>query len=364
MRHLTNFLPELGRQDSSREYVVLVRQSFAELDVSENVRLERVPDHVCSSWVKRIAGDVFELPRRLTREKFSATVSLTNYGPILSPVPHILFQRNALHYCPEYLARISGGLKIEMLLRRRLAVESMKRADLIVTPSNAMADMIRETCPEVRARRFKTLYHGFDSKVLGRCGKVELPLSANGAAPILFYPSHLAEYKGHRLLFEAVSLLKVDYPRLALILTIGPEDDPKLFASFQDDLRRLRITEHVRMVGRVPQAEIWELYRKSDLMVYPSYCESFGFSMLEAMGANLPIVAADTGGNREICDGAASYFSPFNAKECADRICEVLDNASTQASLRAAGIRRMATCDWSWRRYAIEFESILSQLGL
>ena len=153
MRHLTNFLPELSKRDANREYVVLVRESFPALDVAENIRLERVPDKACSSWVKRIASDVFALPRRLKREKFSAIVSLTNFGPIWSPVPHILFQRNPVYYCPYYLQRIGGRLKVETALRRRLTVVSMMRADLIVTPSQAMREMIQEVCPETRVEK-------------------------------------------------------------------------------------------------------------------------------------------------------------------------------------------------------------------
>lgn len=360
IRHLTQFLPALGLRDTHREYVVLVRESFPKVEVSENIRLERVPDSACASWVKRIVADVVDLPRRFRHEKYSAVVSLTNIGPIWSPIPHILFQRNALYYCPPYLERIRGVRKVETALRRRLAVESMKRAELIVTPSDAMAEMIRETCPEVRTRKFKTLYHGLDFQA-PRDRSMQ-PQSSEG--PILFFPSHLGEFKGYRLLFEAVALIKERYPRLKLWLTIGPEDDRKLFANFQEHLRRLGILDRVAMLGRVPQDAIWDLYGKSDLMVYPSYCESFGFSMLEAMGSGLPIVAAGTRTNREICGEGANYFSPFSVRECADRISKLLDSDSERAALRAEGARRIVGYDWSWRRYSAEFTSILDQLKL
>jgi len=39
-------------------------------------------------------------------------------------------------------------------------------------------------------------------------------------------------------------------------------------------------------------------------------CESFGFPLVEAMGARLPIVAADTPVNQEVCGKAAIYFPP------------------------------------------------------
>ncbi|OQY09283.1 MAG: hypothetical protein B6I30_10065, partial [Desulfobacteraceae bacterium 4572_187] len=82
MRHLTNFLPELGRQDSEREYTVLVRESFPTIPVSKNISIERLSNGFVSSWMKRLAGDLFEIPRKLSKEKFDAIVSLTNFGPI------------------------------------------------------------------------------------------------------------------------------------------------------------------------------------------------------------------------------------------------------------------------------------------
>ena len=42
----------------------------------------------------------------------------------------------------------------------------MKRADLIVTPSNAMAEMIKTMCPETAKINFLTLYHAFAKEAL------------------------------------------------------------------------------------------------------------------------------------------------------------------------------------------------------
>lgn len=364
MRHLTNFLPELGRQDANREYVVLVRESFPVLATAKHIRLERVPDRACSSWVRRLTRDVVELPRRLKREKFSAVVSLTNFGPIWSSVPHVFFQRDSRYYCPYHLAQIAGIEKMEIALRRRLAVESMKRADLIVTPSHSMGEMIKEMCPETRNRNFKTLYHGFEvNRSYGITDGV-LPQAAHDAWPLLFFPSHLGEHKGFRFLFDVVSILIRRFPRLKLLLTIGQEDDPKLFASSQRYMGQLGITQHVLMIGRVPQNAIFGLYKKSDLMVYPALCESFGFAFIEAMGARLPIVAPDTNLAHEICGTAAKYFPPLCPEACAEQIDTLLDDAVARSTLRSECARRFTDYDWSWRRYASEFASILNEFDL
>lgn len=359
MRHITNFLPELGRRDSDREYVVQIRESFPVLDVAENIRFERVPDHACSSWPRRIAGDVFKLPRRLGLEKYSALVSLTNFGPIWSPVPHVFFQRNALYYCPYYLERIGGRLKVETALRRQLAVEAMKRADLIVTPSHAMGEMIREVCPPTRNRRFHTLYHGFDGEALTGPldGKFAQAL-ASGKGIKLLFPTHAAAHKGFDILFQMLARLKEDGVEFCLFTTIARDDWPEGVETFERTIRVLGLTDHVVFMGRVPQHQMGELYTQCDLMVYPSLCESFGFSMIEAMGYGLPVVAADTAINREMCGEGALYYPPLDAAAGAMAIKEALSPDVLQHLHGGCG-RRLASFDWSWRRYAREFVEMI-----
>lgn len=363
MRHLANFLPELGGRDVDREYVVLVRESFPALDVTGNIRLERVPDQVCASWVKRIASDVFELPRRLKREIFSAVVSLTNFGPIWSPVPHIFFQCNALFYRPYYLQRIGGRWEVEIALRRRLAMAAMRRADLIVTPSHAMGEMIREACPQTRDLRFHTLYHGFAKEVMAEPLDerfVRLLTTKKGAK--LLYPTHPAPHKGFEVLFDILARLKVEGLEFCLFTTISVDDWPPGVSAYEHRVRELGLNDNVVFMGRVPQQQMGSMYEQCDLMVYPSLCESFGFSMIEAIGHGLPIVASDTAINREMCGEGALYYPPLDAAAGAWAIKEAL-LPGVRERLCEGGSRRLASFDWGWRRYAQEFVHMIGMVA-
>jgi glycosyltransferase involved in cell wall biosynthesis len=332
--------------------------------VADNIRFECIRDTVGTTWLSRTRNDIFALPRRLKREKISAVVSLLNFGPIWSPVPHILFQRNSLYYCPYYLPSISGRLKWETTLRRKLAVASMMRADLIVTPSNAMADMIRETCPKTRSRRFYTLYHGFMKASL------QEPLDSQFAQLMdrktgakLLYPTHPARHKGFEVLFEMLAKLKADGLKFRLFTTISSNDWPEGISLYERRIIQLSLQDNVVFMGRVPQGQMGTLYTRCDLMVYPSLCESFGFSMIEAMGHGLPIVAAGTGVNCEICGGGALYYAPFDASAGAETIKEALRPEVAQR-LREGGRARLNSFDWSWRRYAREFVEMIRMIGM
>lgn len=362
MRHLTNFLPELGRQAKDKEYVVLVRESFPMIKTEKNVRIERVADSACSSWLKRIVNDVFFLPLRLKRENFSAVVSLTNFGPIWSPVPHIFFQRNALYYCQYYLNRIKGREKVETLMRRQLALASMMKADLVVTPSFAMGGMIKESCPKTNSLKFYTLYHGFDSDNFAEPLEDRfLQLLTSRKGKKLLFPTHAAAHKGFDVLFHMLSHLKADGLEFCLFTTISRDDWPEGIESFEATIDILGLKDFVVFMGRVPQRQMGALYSQCDLMVYPSLCESFGFSMIEAMGYGLPIVAADTPVNREMCEGGALYYSALDAIAGALTLKEAL-LPETLEVLRSRGRERLNSIDWSWSRYAKEFENMIEKV--
>ncbi len=50
----------------------------------------------------------------------------------------------------------------------------------------------------------------------------------------------------------------------------------------------------------VSQKELFKIYKKADIFLYPGYWDSFGFAFLEAMNYGLPIVTANILGRKEI----------------------------------------------------------------
>ncbi len=361
MRHLTNFLPALRKYDSQRDYIVLVRDSVPLFKTSENIHIERVSGTEQTYWAKRLIYDIYWLPQRLKREKFSAVVSLTNFGPIWSSVPHIFFQRNPIYYCSHYLQKITGRLKLETLLRRKLAVASMKRSDVVVTPSHSMAEMIRQKCPQVKDRLFRTLYHGFsrESSLSPLEPRYKKLLTRAGIK--LLYPTHPAPHKGFHILFDMLAQFKKVRSDFTLFTPISYDEWPEVVGEYERQIQTLELQNHVVFMGNIPQRQMGALYQQCDLMVYPSLCESFGFSMIEAMGYGLPIVAAGTDINREMCGEGALYYDALNPSDGAKMILKALESGESKKLLEG-GQKRINSFDWSWQRYAREFVNIIESV--
>jgi glycosyltransferase involved in cell wall biosynthesis len=83
--------------------------------------------------------------------------------------------------------------------------------------------------------------------------------------------------------------------------------------------------------------------------------------MLEALGHGLPIVAADTEINREICQNSALYYSPQNDLDGARVLLSAFD-VTTRQSLVEAGRKRFVSFDWSWQRYVQDFLKMVKSI--
>ena len=57
--------------------------------------------------------------------------------------------------------------------------------------------------------------------------------------------------------------------------------------------RELDVTAHVRVLGALAPDAIERLYRAADVFAFPSVKEGFGLAALEALAADLPVVASD-----------------------------------------------------------------------
>lgn len=85
-------------------------------------------------------------------------------------------------------------------------------------------------------------------------------------------------------------------------------------------IRTLGLTNHVFLKGRTDNVP--KTLSEFDCFILSSRFEGFGMVLLEAMAANLPIVCSRIPAALEVLgeEGAATYFSPGNARELADTL--------------------------------------------
>ena len=124
------------------------------------------------------------------------------------------------------------------------------------------------------------------------------------------------------LIQEASGARKV---KLFLTCTLQSRDNPGSYRAecARALVKQLGISGNVVELGTIPYSQLHHVYRACDVYVTPAYAESFAHPLVEAMASGLPVVASDLPVHREICGGAALYFSPFSEQELAGEVLRV-----------------------------------------
>lgn len=161
---------------------------------------------------------------------------------------------------------------------------SVRAARLVVGPSEWVVSTIVETFG-VAAHSVRAVSSTWDSS-----DEVDPRLADSLAGDaVVLYPAVTHPHKRHTLLLEAMARVVAQGCDATLVLTGG--------AGRADAAVRAAIERSpVRVVGpgRVPAAVLRGLYRRADVVAFPSSYEGFGLPVLEAMRAGVPLVAADT----------------------------------------------------------------------
>ncbi len=129
-------------------------------------------------------------------------------------------------------------------------------------------------------------------------GKFKPPLatSKHALANILFV-GHLVKRKGVPYLFNALRALSDQGCDSWELNIIG---DGRERTTLVRQVKDLKLAEKVHFLGALSSRKVAEEMRRCDLLVLPSFDESFGVVVIEAMACGKPVVASRSGGPEEI----------------------------------------------------------------
>ncbi len=139
-------------------------------------------------------------------------------------------------------------------------------------------------------------------------------------------------------LLQAFGVIQNTLPQ-AHLLIVG---DGPLRAQVEQDIASLALQERVRLLGM--RRDVPQVLGATDLFVLSSgEWEGLPLSVLEAMGASLPVVASDVGGTREaVLDGQTGYlFAPRDAEALAKCLQSLAQNPALAHHMGQLGRARV-----------------------
>lgn len=182
----------------------------------------------------------------------------------------------------------------------------------------------------------------------------------DAAAPLrLLYAGRLLGGKGVPYLLPMMKLLVEQ--GVAVHLTLA--GDGRLEAWVRRKIEALDLSSCVHLAGKVPRERMQALYDASDLLVFPSWHDSSGNVVTEAMARGVPVLCLDLGGPRYAVDAACARVvctAGLNENGVADALAaevkKLAGDRGELGSMSAAALRRIGEMTWEQqvaRAYAI-----------
>jgi D-inositol-3-phosphate glycosyltransferase len=187
----------------------------------------------------------------------------------------------------------------------------------------------------------------------------------------VLFVGRIEALKGIDTLIRAAHLMVAsgelsDRPFRVQIVGGDASESLELLGSEMSRLRKLTtdlgLENCVRFLGSRRQRELPTYYAAADVVVMPSYSESFGMVALEAMACGRPVIASRVGGLAYLVqDGVTGYHvQEGNAKEMAERLAKMLRD---EKMLERLGLAARAEAEkYSWEKTASEVENLFSNL--
>jgi len=132
--------------------------------------------------------------------------------------------------------------------------------------------------------RIKTMYNGINVKEIRKVKELK-----NG-----YDACFLAWFAPHKGLFDIVKIWKKVCENLpdAQIAIIGTGLE-KIVTKLRRVIKEANLERNVSMLGPLSESKKYAVLKSSKIFFYPSYSESWGIVVCEAMACGLPIVAYD-----------------------------------------------------------------------
>lgn len=208
----------------------------------------------------------------------------------------------------------SGGVPSNRYVRPEQKVREMELADLVLVACGFVQKTIREFLPD---KKIAIAPYGVDAEFWAPGGAqhgagsmeqgVQRPEDGGQrSGDSLLVTSHPSLVTGSlRFIYAGQSSIRKGIPVLIEAWEKAQLRDAELVlvGSWQLATDRLkRLPAGVRFVGPVGPEKLRELYRESDVFVFPSFFEGFGLVILEAMACGLPVIASDRSAGPDVLD--------------------------------------------------------------
>jgi glycosyltransferase involved in cell wall biosynthesis len=242
----------------------------------------------------------------------------------------------------EWLRSAGNSLVVIDPLMRHVFSRAQTIACTTLETMNAIPREFRGKCIVQRAI-------GIEASQTKYSIEVERERELGASRPQFLFVGRLLYWKGLHLALRALAQVREAVPNVRLRV-IGEGGDRRWLERVAE---RVQVSDLVEWIASRPHKDMWQEYRESACLVFPSLHDSGGMVVLEALAAGVPVVCLDLGGPGAIVTAACGYSvqtREVSEAEVVKRLALAMIALATDARLRegmsSEAFRRAQELTW------------------
>ena len=171
----------------------------------------------------------------------------------------------------------------------------------------------------------------------------------------ILFIGRLEERKNIVGLIKAFEILKERYGishKLVLLGRFGFGEE-----NIRAELAKTNCAKDIVLTGFVSEEEKWELLKKADVFLFPTFYEGIGIPILEEQSMGVPVVCSNNSSIPEVVKNSALLVDPMNAEQIADEAHALISDKAKRDDIIEKGYENVKR--FSWEKCAEEIAIFL-----
>ncbi len=231
---------------------------------------------------------------------------------------------------------------------------AIRRADLIFTVSEFSKEQISRLM-RLDSAKVHVAYNGVDPCFTelksGPSGDVVSGAGLKNGEYLLFVGTFEARKNIERLIRAFASFKADSGPRgagikLAIVGKPSSGQHSDRNKQINDLIGHLQLSNEIVLCGFVPDSDLPAFYKGAAVIAFPSLYEGFGLPIIEGFASGIPVLTSAICSMPEIAGDAALLVDPYDIKDIAAKLEQIIVDPQLRERLVAAGYERVKVFTW------------------
>lgn len=177
----------------------------------------------------------------------------------------------------------------------------------------------------------------------------------------ILFAGRVVDLKGPQLIVAALPLIRARATHEVSLTIVGDSQDKAFASRLSAEIEASACADSITFQEPVSEEALLQVFNDHDVYVFPSLYEPFSLTLIHAIGAGIPTVATNVGGNSEIVkDGETGLlFDKDSPGELADAVMRLAEDGQLRTRISHKG--RHVAQRFTFRRMMRRIENELAR---